>query len=100
ALGRDTGEEYRWHPAGAFVFIGLTPNTGWLGDTVARDTWGFVVTDDTFATSLPGVYCAGDVRAGATKQLGSAVGDGIAALLAIRGYLQRQDDLPRIEVNA
>lgn len=100
ARGRDTGEEYRWHPAGAFVFIGLTPNTGWLGDTVARDTWGFVVTDDTFATSLPGVYCAGDVRAGATKQLGSAVGDGIAALLAIRGYLQRQDDLPRIEVNA
>ncbi len=100
ARNRETGEEMRWKPSGAFVFIGLTPNTQWLGDTVETDQWGFVRTDDTFATSLPGVYCAGDVRAGATKQLGSAVGDGIAALLAIRSYLQRQDDLPRIDVNA
>ncbi len=49
---------------------------------------------------MPGIFCAGDLRAGATKQLGSAVGDGIAALLAIRGYLQRREDLPRIDVNA
>jgi thioredoxin reductase (NADPH) len=100
ARDRNSGEELRWHPAGAFVFIGLTPNTGWLGDTLEKDQWGFVRTDDTFATSMPGVYCAGDVRAGATKQLGSAVGDGIAALLAIRSYLQRRDEIPRIEVNA
>jgi thioredoxin reductase (NADPH) len=97
---RDSGQTEQVHPAGAFVFIGLTPNTGWLGETVERDRWGFVVTDDTFATSVPGIYCAGDVRAGATKQLGSAVGDGIAALLAIRSYLQRRDELPRIDVNA
>lgn len=100
ATDRETGEEHRWHPDAAFVFIGLTPNTGWLGDTVALDRWGFITTDDAFATSMPGVYAAGDVRAGATKQLGAAVGDGIAALIAIRGYLQRVSDLPRIDVNA
>jgi thioredoxin reductase (NADPH) len=97
---RDSGEEERLTPAGAFVFVGLTPNSGWLDGVVRLDEWGFVVTDDTFATSMPGVYCAGDLRAGATKQLGSAVGDGIAALLAIRSYLQRLDDIPRIEINA
>ena len=97
---RETGEEYRWHPAAAFVFIGLTPNSGWLEGVVERDQWGFVVTDDTFATSLPGVYAAGDLRARATKQLGAAVGDGIAALIAIRSYLQRHSDLRVLDINA
>jgi thioredoxin reductase (NADPH) len=101
-VGRDhgTGEEYRWQPAAAFVFIGLTPNSGWLEGVVERDKWGFVVTDDTFATSVPGVYAAGDLRARATKQLGAAVGDGIAALIAIRSYLQRHSDLRVLDINA
>jgi thioredoxin reductase (NADPH) len=89
------------HPDGVFVFIGLDPNTKWLGaDTVELDKWGFITTDAAFATSMPGVYAAGDVRAGATKQLGSAVGDGIAALIAIRSYLQDHADLRRVDVNA
>ncbi|HET6214899.1 MAG TPA: FAD-dependent oxidoreductase [Micromonosporaceae bacterium] len=100
ARDRATGEEHRWHPAAAFVFIGLDPNSGFLDGAVATDRWGFVVTDDTFATSLPGVFCAGDVRAGSTKQLGAAVGDGIAALIAIRSYLQRRHDLMVVDVNA
>ncbi len=97
---RGTGEQVSLHPAGAFVFIGLDPNTGWLDGALELDQWGFVCTDATFATSLPGVFCAGDVRAGATKQLGSAVGDGIAALIAVRGYLQRRHDLRTVAVNA
>ena len=100
ARNRDTGEEYRWHPAAAFIFIGLTPNSGWLDGVVERDQRGFVRTDDTFATSLPGVYAAGDVRARATKQLGAAVGDGIAALIAIRSFLQRHSDMRVVDVNA
>jgi thioredoxin reductase (NADPH) len=39
-------------------------------------------------TSMDGVFAAGDVRSGSTKQLGSAVGDGIAALLMTRRYLE------------
>jgi thioredoxin reductase (NADPH) len=100
ATNRDSGEEYHWQPAAAFVFIGQTPNTEWLGETLRRDRWGFIATDDTFATSMPGVFAAGDVRAGTTKQLGAAVGEGIAALIAIRGYLQRHSDLRTLEVNA
>jgi thioredoxin reductase (NADPH) len=46
------------------------------------------------------VFAAGDARAGSTKQLGAAVGDGIAALIAIRSYLQAHSDLRRWEVNA
>lgn len=100
ARDRGTGEEHRWHPAAAFVFIGLDPNSGLLQGTVELDRWGFVRTDVGFATSMPGVFAAGDVRAGSTKQLGSAVGEGIAALIAVRGFLQRHSDLRRIDVNA
>jgi thioredoxin reductase (NADPH) len=99
ARDRNAGGEYRWHPAAAFVFIGLTPNTGWLDGVVERDAWGFIRTDDTFATSMPGVYAAGDARARSTKQLGAAVGDGIAALIAIRSFLQRHSDLRTIDIN-
>ncbi|HEU0238532.1 MAG TPA: FAD-dependent oxidoreductase [Micromonosporaceae bacterium] len=95
-----SGAETMYDVAAAFVFIGLDPNSGWLGDAVALDSWKFVVTDGMFATSMPGVFAAGDVRAGATKQLGAAVGDGIAALIAIRTYLQKHSDLRRIDINA
>src|SRR5438067_3468225 len=88
ARDRDSGEEHRFPAAAAFVFIGLTPNTSVLGDAVEHDTAGFLVTSATMETSMPGVFAAGDVRAGSTKQLGSAVGDGIAALLMVRRRLE------------
>jgi thioredoxin reductase (NADPH) len=100
ARDRGSGEKYTWHPAAAFVFIGLDPSSGFAGGTVELDRWGFVVTDDQFQTSVPGVFAAGDVRAGSTKQLASAVGEGVAALLMIRQYLQRHSHLARIDVNA
>jgi thioredoxin reductase (NADPH) len=88
AKDRATGETHRFPAAAAFVFIGLTPNTEFLDDDFTRDAGGFLVTNATFETSMPGVFAAGDVRAGSTKQLGSAVGDGIAALLMARRYLE------------
>jgi thioredoxin reductase (NADPH) len=88
AKDRETGEEHRYPAAAAFVFIGLTPNSDLLGDAVERDAAGFLVTSATMETSMPGVFAAGDVRAGSTKQLGSAVGDGIAALLMVRRRLE------------
>lgn len=88
ARDRSSGEELRWRPAAAFVFIGLTPNTEFLKGVVDLDQGGFIAGPGGFATSLPGVFAAGDVRARSTKQLGSAVGDGIAALLEIRRYLE------------
>jgi thioredoxin reductase (NADPH) len=76
------------HPvAAAFVFVGLDPNTGWLDGQVALDAAGFVTTDRMMQTSLPGVFAAGDVRSGSTKQLASAVGEGAAVALQIRHHL-------------
>jgi thioredoxin reductase (NADPH) len=90
---RESGEIREFNPAGVFVFIGLDPNTDFLKGTVDLDQWGFVVTDDTFQTSIPGVYAAGDVRAGSTKQLASATGEGVTALLMVRQHLERVGDL-------
>ena len=88
ARDRKSGETHKFPAAAAFVFIGLKPNNAFLGEEVERDKAGFLVTSPTMETSLPGIFAAGDVRSGSTKQLGSAVGDGIAALLATRRYLE------------
>jgi thioredoxin reductase (NADPH) len=85
-----TGETEEHHPDGVFVFIGLDPNTGFLPDAVDLDERGFVATDMTFMSSMPGVFAAGDVRSGSTKQLASAVGEGAAVAIQIRGFLDRQ----------
>ncbi len=77
------------HPDGVFVFIGLEPNTGFLRDSLLLTSDGFIATDERFVTSIPGVFAAGDVRKGSTKQLGSAVGEGITALLMVREHLRR-----------
>ncbi len=84
-----TGEVTERNPAGAFVFVGLDPNTRFLTGQVDLDERGFVRTDPMLMTSIPGVFAAGDVRRGSTKQLASAVGDGAAVAIQIRGYLDR-----------
>ncbi|HXB66236.1 MAG TPA: FAD-dependent oxidoreductase [Solirubrobacteraceae bacterium] len=69
-----------------FFFLGATPCTDWLGDTVARDAHGFVLTgpdvgaEGLLETSVPGVYAAGDVRAGSIKRCATAVGEGAAVV--------------------
>lgn len=73
---------------GIFVFIGLLPNTHWLGDQVKLDERGFIVTNTDFQTSLPGVFAAGDVRAGSTGQIATAVGEGVAAALRMREHIE------------
>lgn len=70
------------------MFVGLTPNNGFLDVGVERDGGGFLVTSPNMETTIPGVFAAGDVRSGSTKQLGSAVGEGIAALLMARRTLE------------
>lgn len=75
---------------GVFVFIGLRPVTYFLdGSGVEVDEVGFVKTDLKLATNVDGIFCAGDVRSGATMQIASAVGEGAAAALSIREYLER-----------
>ena len=87
ARDRNSGETHRFPAAAAFVFIGLKPNSEIFRDTLKCDPAGFIVTGANLESSVPGLFAAGDVRAGSTKQLGSAVGDGIAALLMVRHHL-------------
>jgi thioredoxin reductase (NADPH) len=85
---RATGEVKEWHPDGVFVFVGLSPNSGFLPPEIERDRFGFVVTDRMLETSVKGCFAAGDVRAGSTNQIASAAGEGATAALMIREYLK------------
>jgi thioredoxin reductase (NADPH) len=71
-----------------FVFIGLSPNTALVQGLVDLDEYGFIATDIGLQTSVPGIYAAGDCRAGSTKQAASAAGEGAAVALALRRYLE------------
>ncbi|HZR00876.1 MAG TPA: FAD-dependent oxidoreductase [Chloroflexota bacterium] len=82
------GEPIELRPAGVFAFIGLSPNTEVVEGFVELDERGFIVTDGVLQTSVPGVFAAGDARGGSTKQAASAAGEGAAAALAIRRYVE------------
>ena len=91
------------HPAAAFIFIGQTPNTGFLKDYAELDQYGFVLTGHDiahgkeiigmeplpFEASISGIFVSGDARHGSTKQVASAVGEGAAASISIREFLRR-----------
>jgi thioredoxin reductase (NADPH) len=80
-----------------FLFLGAAPCTDWLGDTVARDEHGFVLTGDDagaeglLETSVPGVFAAGDVRSGSVKRCATAVGEGA---MVVRFVHQRLSGVP------
>jgi thioredoxin reductase (NADPH) len=89
-LDRSTGQVKTWYPDGVFVFVGMNPNSEFLPPEIQRDINGFVVTDASLLSTMPGVFAAGDVRAGSTKQAASAAGEGATAALMIREYLRGQ----------
>jgi thioredoxin reductase (NADPH) len=76
-------------PADAlFVLIGAHPRTEWLPAEIERDERGFVLTGPDYATSLPGVFAIGDVRAGSVKRVASAVGEGSVVIQRVHQYLE------------
>jgi thioredoxin reductase (NADPH) len=78
-----------------FLFLGAAPCTDWLGDVVARDEEGFVLTGSSagaeglLETSVPGIYAAGDVRAGSIKRCATAVGEGAMVVRFVHERLSR-----------
>jgi thioredoxin reductase (NADPH) len=100
---KDNDKPEEIHPAAAFIFIGQTPNTGFLKAYVELDKTGFALTGHDighgreimgmgplpFEASVSGIFVAGDARHGSTKQVASAVGEGAAASISIREFLRR-----------
>lgn len=73
---------------GIFIFVGILPNTDWLKGTLSLDTQGFIRTNENLATSVRGVFAAGDVRHKLLRQISTAVGDGATAVFAAERYLE------------
>jgi thioredoxin reductase (NADPH) len=111
-LDLDTSTTREVDAAGLFVFIGATPRTEWLADTLARDDQGFLLTGSSLPrdrnpeltwpldrrpypleTNRPGVFAAGDVRCGSVKRIAAAVGEGAMAVQLIHRY--RKEDAGR-----
>jgi thioredoxin reductase (NADPH) len=100
----ESGERRELPASALFVFIGAKPHSDWLGDELALDEKGFVLTgrdaaaawsDDGRAplpleTSRPGVMAAGDVRSGSIKRVASAVGEGSMAISLVHQHLAGQ----------
>jgi len=76
---------------GVFVFVGLIPNADFIPPEVVRDAQGFIVTDTEMATSVPGVFAAGDIRSKALRQIVTAVGDGATAAFNAGRYVESQN---------
>jgi thioredoxin reductase (NADPH) len=79
-----------------FFFLGARPCTEWLGDSVARDEDGFILTGHAagsasiLETSVPGIFAAGDARSGSTKRCAAAVGEGSMAVQLVHQHLAAQ----------
>lgn len=97
---RDSGATHRCPLRHVFLFIGADPNVGWLKGCVATDKNGFVMTGSEnggkaasarallpLETSHPGVFAVGDIRAGSTKRVAAAVGEGAAVVAQIHRVL-------------
>jgi len=90
-IGTDTttGKKKEFETDGVFVFVGLQPNTAFVGASgIELDSIGLIKSNESLETSMPGVFVAGDCRSGATMQIATAVGEGATASLRIREYLE------------
>ena len=86
-----TNEESTLETDGVFVFIGMMPNVEVLPNSLKKDNWGYLVTNDDMETNLPGVYAAGDVRSKKIRQAATAVGDGAIAGILVEKYVEQFD---------
>ena len=91
-----TGQSRPLKVTGLFVFIGFQPNVQFFDhrEHVEHDPLGFIVTDSTMQTSLPGIYAAGDVRSQLTRQITTAVGDATTAAIDAVKKLEAKKHAP------
>ncbi len=101
-VNRKSGELTTERISSVFVMIGAEPNSGWLYGTLKLDKKGFIVTGGAegfemtpYATSVPGMFAVGDVRANSVKRVASAVGEGSVVVSDVHRFLADQrNDVP------
>ena len=81
----ETGERSELAVGGVFVYVGITPNTEFID--IKKDENGFIITDRSLATSIPGIFAVGDCRQTELRQVATAVGDGALAVTSVERYL-------------
>ena len=84
-----TNEKREIPLSGVFIFIGTLPNDEYVHDLLQKDEGGWIVTDASLQTSVPGIFAAGDVRDTSLRQVVTAAGDGARAAMSAYAYLQR-----------
>ncbi|MCP3945043.1 MAG: thioredoxin-disulfide reductase [Desulfobacteraceae bacterium] len=83
-----TREEKTITADGCFIWVGISPNTDFVKDSVKTDEFGFIIADAKMQTNVPGVYVAGDVRDTPLRQISTAVGDGAIAAVCAEHYIE------------
>jgi len=95
---RETGQTTSHDCSGLFLFIGAIPYTDWVSGLIQLDDRGFILTDSSvtdspgykplaYETSQPGIFAAGDARAGSMKRVAAAVGEGSSAIRSVHQHL-------------
>jgi thioredoxin reductase (NADPH) len=84
----ESGKEEVIEADGAFIFVGLVPNTELFKDVVHLNKGGFITTKGLAKTSVEGIFAAGDCREGAIAQVAAATGEGVLASYGLREYLK------------
>lgn len=98
----DSGTHERVEARGLFLLLGAAPECGWLPDSVLLDDKGFVLTGrdipreqwldavppEDLATTVPGIFCGGDIRSGSMKRVASATGEGASVVSSVHTWLE------------
>lgn len=84
-----SGEKKTLESDGAFIFVGMKPNTSLFDGKLETDQWGYLVTNEDMETSMEGVYAIGDIRSKKYRQITTAVADGTIAAIAVTRELDK-----------
>ena len=84
----NTGKTRKLAAAGVFIYVGITPQSSFLENMVEMNEGGYIKSDLTMSSSVPGLFAIGDVRAESVRQVATAVGDGVTAAIYAYKYLE------------
>ncbi len=85
-----TGQRSILKVDGVFIAVGLIPNSCIFSNILELDNNGYIITDQTMATSAAGIFAAGDIRKNSARQIATAVGDGVTAAMTTFKFIQEQ----------